>query len=273
MAPLAIGFGLAVLFVVTHVGLAALPVRARLVRAMGETGFGVLFFVVAATSFSALVVFYADHRFMGPPGLALGTSPALRPPLVALVALGVVLMVASFATYGGSPYDVARGRTRRGPRGLERVTRHPFFVGMALFAGAHAVLATHLVGGVLMGALALLSVAGARHQDAKLLRLRGAAFAAWIAETSATPFAAIAGGRQRFVWRELPWGLLAVGVAVAVGLRTVHDAVFAHHGAWVLLVAVGGPLGILITALRRRRHAGRRDVGIPGAVSRTGSPG
>src|SRR5439155_441468 len=40
----------------------------------------------------------------------------------------------------------------RAPRGVERVTRHPFFVGVALLASAHVLFATRLVGVVLAGA-------------------------------------------------------------------------------------------------------------------------
>jgi uncharacterized membrane protein len=271
MTSLAIACILAIVFVVTHVGLAALPVRARLVDALGAAGFRWLFFAVAATSFSALVAFYADHRSAGPPGFALGTSAALRPALMALAVLGVVLMVASFATYGGGPYDVAGGGRSRGPRGLERVTRHPFFVGMALFAGAHALLATRLIGTVLMAALAGLAAGGAVHQDTKLLRLRGDSFAAYLAVTSNAPFVAIVGGRQRLAWDELPWAMLALGAAIAAALRTVHAEIFAHRGAWVVLVAVGGPLALVVPGLvAHRRRVGQRGVG---AVSRTGSPG
>ena len=65
----------------------------------------------------------------------------------------------------------------REPRGLERVTRHPFFVGVALLGAAHALLAPRLVGAVAMGSLALLAGVGAWFQDRKLLALRGERYA------------------------------------------------------------------------------------------------
>jgi len=51
---------------------------------------------------------------------------------------------------------------------VERVTRHPFFVGVALLASAHLLLATRLVGTVFFAGLAALAILGAWHQDRKL---------------------------------------------------------------------------------------------------------
>jgi uncharacterized membrane protein len=242
---------LALLFAGSHVVLATAPVRGRLVAAFGERGFRAVFFTVAAASFALLAVIYADHRHDGPRGPALGTAPIVGWLLGACVVAGVALMVASFWTYTGGPYDTAQPRCR-GPRGLERVTRHPFMVGMALFAGAHALLATRLTAAVLMLALAALATLGTRHQDAKLRRLRGPSFGAYLEATSALPFAAIAAGRQRLVWHELPLTGLAIGLAAAAALRWAHADLFAHRGAWVVLVTVGGALVILAASARRR---------------------
>jgi uncharacterized membrane protein len=245
---------LAIAFVGSHIGLAMQPVRSRLVARFGEWGFRWIFSGVAATSFALLAICYADHRAEGPAGLALGAYPVLRWPLVSIVVLGVVLMVASLARYTGGPYDVVSPGTSRPARGLERVTRHPFFVGVAMFAGAHALLATHLVGALVMLALAVLAIAGARHQDAKLRQSRGAPFAAYVAGTSAVPFAAVLAGRQQLVWRELPWGAFIAGGAVAACLRSVHANIFAHRGAWVILVIVGGALTITAVSWVRDRR-------------------
>jgi uncharacterized membrane protein len=254
MEPLPGAALLGVLFVGTHVGLATRPIRTRLVARFGERGFRTIFFAVAALSFTLLTVYYADHRSAGGAGLALGTSPGIRLGLESVVVLGLTLMVASFATYPGSPYDLDQPGQARPPRGLERVTRHPFFAGFALFATAHALLATHLVATVLMLALAGLALVGARHQDAKLARLRGAAFGDYLAATSALPFAAIAAGRQRLVWRELPFGTIAFGLVLAWLLRRVHEGIFAHRGAWVVLVVVGSASVIMLASWLRDRR-------------------
>ncbi len=249
----------ALAFVGSHLGLATRPVRSRLVARFGEWGFRSIFSSVASISFALLAVWYADHRAAGPAGLALGAYPALRWPLIAILVLGLVLIVGGFARYTGGPYDMVDPGASRPPRGIERITRHPFLVGVALFAGAHALLATHLVGTLLMLPLAVLAGGGAAHQDAKLRRLRGAQFDDYLALTSTVPFAAILAGRQRLAWRELPAGALATGLVLAACLRSVHGQIFAHHGAWVILGMLGGAVAIVAVSWARDR---RRTVAI-----------
>lgn len=134
-------------------------------------------------------------------------------------------MIGSFATYDRSPYAVLGKESFFPPRGLERVTRHPFFVGLALFAVAHALLATRLVGAV---------------------------FEERLRETSTVPFAAILAGRQRLVWSELPFKAMAFGLLLTFGLRALHDGIFVWGGAPLILSTIGASGVILVLGLRRR---------------------
>lgn len=256
MEPAIVTGFLAVLFVGTHIGLATGGVRASLVMRLGERGFRTVFSVIASLTFAALVSYYARHRFSGLPGLALGNVPMLRWPLIATVVLGVALTSAGATSYVGSPYDMFSHRVRP-PLGVERIARHPFFVGVALFAIAHALLATHLVGAVNFSALALLSSVGARFQDRKLLTRAGAAYQEYLDETSMIPFAAVASGRQTVVWRELPITAFVTGLLIAGALRAVHDQIFAYGGVYVIAGVIGGAgvLGFLSS-----RHADRRPA-------------
>jgi protein-S-isoprenylcysteine O-methyltransferase Ste14 len=177
--------------------------------------------------------------------------------MVAVVS-GFLLMVPALVIYPSLPAALF-GRSVRGPRGIERITRHPFFAGTALFALAHALLAPHAIGIVFFGGLALLAILGSRHQDGKLLANRGAAYADYLAATSAIPFAAIVAGRQRIVWKELPLAGMGGGLALALMLRHWHEAIFAHDGAWIIVVFVGGALIAGFSAWRRaRRSRGER---------------
>lgn len=244
------------LFALTHLGLAWPPLRQPLVARLGRWGFTLLFSVVAWLTFGSAISGYAAHAGEGPAGLALGAQPAARFLLIAAIVAGTMLMAGAFAGYDDSPYAFA-GEPRREPRGLERVTRHPFFVGTALLGAAHALLATRLVGTVLMGSLATFALLGAWFQDRKLLALRGAPYATYLAASSTVPFAAIAAGRQRLVASELPYGMLALGFAFAWLLRSLHAHLFDHGGAYVIAALVIGPLVILVSALRRERRSRR----------------
>jgi uncharacterized membrane protein len=249
------------LFGGSHVGLATRPVRTRLVRALGEGGFLAVFWLVAATTFSLLAHVHATLASEGIGGVALGAVPALRVPLVACVAAGIVLMVTAFAGYVRSPYAAMLAGARRWqPRGVERITRHPFFAGVALFAGAHALLAPRLVSAVFFAGFAVLATLGPWHQDRKLRALHGEPYVDYLRVTSAVPFAAVARGRQTIVWREMPLGHVAIGLGLAWLLRVSHAAIVGHGGAFLIAVVVGGAAVATVRSLhaasrRRERQA------------------
>jgi uncharacterized membrane protein len=236
-----------------HIGLTTRRVRAALVARLGEHGFTALFSVIASASFAVAIAYYAAHRTEGAAGLAAGGVPVLREMLMAVAVLGIVFMVAGSTTYVGSPYDLLAHRIRP-PRGMERITRHPFFIGLALFALAHGLLANRLAGTVLFSGVALVAVAGAYHQDRKLLRRIGRPYADYLAATSAVPFAAIVAGRQRLVWAELPFAALGASLVIAATLRAVHASLFAYDGAYVIAAVVGGALILTWQSSRRARR-------------------
>jgi uncharacterized membrane protein len=244
-------------FAGTHVGLATARVRGALVARLGEWGFIGLFSLVASVAFAALVRFYADHRFEGAGGLALGRSGTAWVLLWAISFVGLTLALASFYSYPTSPYALGGAATRE-PRGLERVTRHPFFVGIALLGAAHALLATHLAGAVLFGGLAVYPLVGAWHQDRKLLAARGRPYADYLAATSLLPFGAVASGRQRIGWADVPWGAVGASAAAVLALRAAHESILAHGGVWLISVTVGGAAILALQSWRRAvRQAGR----------------
>ncbi len=241
------------LFGGTHVGLATRTVRGRLVARLGASGFIAFYSAVAVASFAALIGSFAALHDQGAPGLALGG--AFRPALLGVVALGVVLAVAGVVPYPSSSYALFRTASRAEPRGLERITRHPFFVGAALLGLGHALVAARLVGTVFFAGLAAFALGGAWHQDRKLLAERGASHAAFMERTSIVPFAAILTGRQRLAPRELPVGALVLGIAAAWALRRVHPNILAHGGAYVVIAVVGGAL---LASLQAWQRAGLR---------------
>lgn len=245
----------------THIGLAAGWLRGRLVARLGEMGFIAIFYLVASASFGVLVAYYAAHRFEGASGLALASVPVLRWTLMIVAVAGLTLTVPALVEYPRLPAALF-GQAILAPRGIERITRHPFFAGLALFALAHALLATRLAGTVFFGGFALLSVIGAWHQDLKLAARRGTPYADYLAATSAVPFAAVVSGRQRLVWRELPVAALALGFGVALALRARHDAIFAHGGVWIIVAVVGGGFIAGLNAWRRSRRGAAPTGGI-----------
>jgi uncharacterized membrane protein len=246
---------LVVLFAGSHVGLASERVRSRLVAGLGERGFFVLYSVIAVALYALLVNRYAVHRFDGPPGPALAAVPLLRWPLMVLATSGITLAGAGIVAYPRLP-SALFDQLVRTPYGIERVSRHPFFAGFALFAIAHMLLVTHLVSSIVFAGLAWLAIVGARHQDHKLAARRGAVYTNYVAQTSFWPLAAQLSGRP-LVAKELPWMAFAGSVLVALWLRRVHASLFAYDGSWVILVLIAGAAVAATGASRRaRRKAG-----------------
>lgn len=248
----AIGVGLAwSLFGGTHLGLASRGIRESLVRRFGEWGFMTLFSIVASASFALLVGYYATHRFEGVAGPALGDVPVIRWALSALVVVGLVLIALSLWSYPTSTYATSERSRIRPPRGVDRITRHPFFAGMTMLALAHMLLASRLVGVVFFGGFLLLSTLGPAHQRRKLLARHGEPFRDYLGATSAVPLAAVVAGRQKLVWKEIPLGAVAAGLALASLLATFHADIFAFGGVYVIATFVGGA-GILLLLTWRR---------------------
>jgi uncharacterized membrane protein len=240
-------------FFATHIGMAAAPVRGPLAGRLGEAGFLALYSLIASVAWAFLVYAYAVNRADGPAGLALAGIPAARWALHGVGLLGMALMVGAFAprAYWESPMMVLVGKVRE-PRGLERISRHPFFSGLVLLSGAHVLLATRLTGALFFGGLILVAVIGSAHQAGKLRRRHGPGYGDFLAVTSAVPFAAIAAGRQRLVAAELPWLYLLLGAAAGVGLHALHPNLLAYRGAGVIAAVVVSSWLIGLRGLQKR---------------------
>jgi uncharacterized membrane protein len=253
MEPVLAVAGLWGLFIATHIGLSTSRIRSALLDRLGERRFLFAYQLLASVIFAALVGVYASVQDAGPRGLALAAMPLARILLIAPIAVGFALMVAALAPRGyfNSPAVVLTDRICA-PYGLERITRHPFFVGIAIAMGSHALLATHLTGTVFCAGFVVLALIGPFHQTRKLRVRHGSAYDSYLARTSAVPFLAMAAGRQQFVASEMPWGTLVLGLAVAAAVYVAHDHLFAAYGAWLSLVAVAGTalIGLIVVRIR-----------------------
>jgi len=77
---------------------------------------------------------------------------------------------------------------------------------------AHLLLATRLVGTVFFAGLARYAILGAWHQDRKLLAAGARRMQAYLAVTSAVPFAAIVAAGSGLAWRRDPAARLVLGL-------------------------------------------------------------
>ena len=184
----------AVTFVGTHF-LLSHPLRAPVVRVVGERGFLLVYSVVAAVALGWLAYAYRAAP-MEP--LWWGQGDVLWAVASAVMLGASVLLVGSLLGNPALPTGGAPAAVPPVARGVFAVTRHPMMWAFALWAGVHVAVYPVAANAVLAGAIGSLALVGAALQDRKKERLQGESWRAWEARTSWWPFAAIARGRARF---------------------------------------------------------------------------
>src|SRR5437899_7395264 len=124
-----------VAFAGTHTLLTHPPIRSALVARLGTGPFQGLFSVVAFATFVPLVwTFFAHRTSTAVPLTLLAQTPGIWWLTMILMFVALELLVLGFAR----PNPLAlTARAGSGAGGILRVTRHPAFMGGALFALAH----------------------------------------------------------------------------------------------------------------------------------------
>lgn len=207
-------------FAATHLGLASVRVEPRVVARIGRAPYLGLYSLVALLLFVPLVWVYFTHRHHGAAlwGVT-APGPALRAALYAGNALAMVLVASALVR--PSPASVVPGDPT--PRGVYRITRHPMMMGFALIALLHLPPNGAAADVAFFGGLALFSVVGAWHQDARKLHAGDPAFRAFHA---ATPFLPFTGGGALAGVRELGPVAPLLGLGLAVGARWLHGSLW-----------------------------------------------
>jgi uncharacterized membrane protein len=242
------------LFGGAHVGLSMRPVRERLVRGLGEAGYIIVYSVIAILTFALLVHYVALHRFSDSQASFLVTIPPVQGALIGLSVAGFSLFITAVLVYPRLPMATFRHRVRP-VRGIQQITRHPFFSGVAIWAAAHALLAPSTVTFVFFLGMIILAFVGGMHQDRRLIREMGEPYRAYVASTSFWPLVAVVTKRQKIAWREQPWLAYGAGIAASLALYQVHDHIFDRGGAYVIaVVSVGSVTAILQAKLMKSRR-------------------
>ncbi|MGB8328480.1 MAG: NnrU family protein [Polyangiales bacterium] len=234
----------------THVGLTTRPVRAWLVARLGEPVFIFVYSITAIVTFAILVRYVVLHRFAEAQSSLLVSIPPVRGALIGLSLAGFSLFITAVLAYPRLPMATFRHRVTPA-RGVQQITRHPFFSGIAIWAAAHALLAESNVTFVFFVGFVVLAFVGGLHQDRRLVAELGEPYRAYVASTSYWPFIAVITKRQTIRWREQPWFGYGVGLGVSLSLHQVHAHIFDHAGAYVIgSVSAGSIIAILNSRAR-----------------------
>jgi uncharacterized membrane protein len=210
----------ALLWVGVHVGIAGTALRGRLVARLGETGFTVVFSALSVAAILLLV-----QAWQGAETTPLWFAPAWLRWVIALLMLPAFVLLA--CSLIGNPTAIGGGGLiGRGPRGIQRVTRHPMLCAFALWAALHILGNGDSAAIVFFGAFLVTALAGMPSIDAKMARRHGQAWADFAAATSILPFGAILAGRNRLEPSEIGWIAPLAGVVLWAGFLHGHRHLF-----------------------------------------------
>ena len=168
-------------FLATHF-LLSHPLRAPLVRRMGEGPFRGLYSLVALVTFGLMI--WAYHRVGDQQPLWIPGDTGLLIATV-LMWLGAILFAGSFL--GNPALPGARGPNGP-PGGALAITRHPMMWGFALWAIVHVIVVATSKALIFDGSILFLALAGAAMQDRKKQVLMGQDWHDWSARTAFFPF-------------------------------------------------------------------------------------
>ncbi len=197
----------AMAFIAIHLGVSG-TLRDRIVARIGLRSYMVAFSVASVGAIVWLISAYKAAEYVP----TWGQLEWWKPVMIALMLPAFLLVVIGLTT--PNPTSVAQeALVDRPPQGIVRITRHPFLMGVALWAGVHLIGNGDVASLLFFAALAIVAVAGTASIDAKRRRLLGAsAWNVFASRTSIVPFAAIAAGRNSLLMREMGWWRPAAGL-------------------------------------------------------------
>jgi uncharacterized membrane protein len=223
MSAAGVIIGLWVLFALTHMGLSSRAWRPRLVATLGARAFLGAYSLLAIAIFTALVWFYMLHRHEGASLWTPSIGTAGLWLIYGLQGVAWVLVVAGVMTPSPAAFAVGEAPPPSAARGIHLVTRHPVFMGAGLFGALHLFVAGFASDVAFWAGFPLFALIGCAHQDRRKLATEGSAYRDWHARTPFLPFT----GRETLRGvREMPPLAIAIGVALATGLRLLHAPLF-----------------------------------------------
>jgi len=209
-------------FVAGHFILSSRAPRRRLVRALGEQQFLLVYSVIALAAFVWTLAAYdaAPYHALWFPSPGLRWVPlALMPVSCLLVVCG--LSTRSLTTVGGGSTKGAGGPRSAAP-GVVSITRHPVLWGFVLWAASHLAVRGDAANMVLLGGILVLALGGMAHIDLRREESLGSDWGPTKMTTSLIPFAAILSGRTDLDWRGIGWQRLLAALALYVVLLYAH---------------------------------------------------
>jgi uncharacterized membrane protein len=217
----------AAVFFAIHALVSGTPVRARLVKAMGERTYLGLFSLASVAALWWLATAYGAAKFDSA-NTFFWDGEVLTKQLAAVIQLFAFCLAAP-GLLTRSPTAVMQGAALASPDaggGVLRITRHPFLWGVALWAGAHLLVNGELADLVFFGLFMVTALLGTVSIDRKRRAAYGDQWTAFAARTSNVPFLAIVSGRTPLKVEEIGWWRIAAALAIYAAVLLSHESVF-----------------------------------------------
>jgi len=208
----------ALIFIAIHMA-SSTPLRASLVRALGERGYTGMFSLASALSLGWLIWAYGAA-----PLEALWSAPGWSGPLIWVIMPFSIVLVVLGGTTPNPTMAMSESRLEAGDPapGILKITRHPMLWGIALWALSHLPANGDKASVTLFGSFAFLALIGMRFIDRKKEEALGAAWGPFALTTSAIPFVAAIQGRTKIAWGEIGLWKVALGLAVYAAFAWLH---------------------------------------------------
>lgn len=208
-------------FVGAHVVLSSRPIRDAVVARTGERRFVALYSILVALPFIWMIAAYRAA-----PSVPLWIAPTgVKHITLSVMILVSIMIVAAISPNNPAVVGAPPPKLEDGPKGIFRITRHPFMWGVALWAITHLMANGDAASAILFAGLAILALGGTIHIDRRKRHTLGTSWDAYARQSSHLPFLAIAQGRTRLVGSEIGWRPVILGFALYLALLILHEPV------------------------------------------------
>jgi uncharacterized membrane protein len=211
----------AAVFLATHY-VSSTPLRSGLVAVLGEKAYLGLYTLISLATLGWMIWAYIKA-----PYVRWWVGDEFKAWAIVLMPVALLLVVIGGMTRNPSAVrQESLLRSLGEPRGILRITRHPLLWGITLWALLHVIVRGDAASAVFFGGFAFLAISGTMLQDARKSTAIGADWQRFTSVTSNVPFVAIIQGRNRFVFEEIGWKKVLIGLAVYLVLVFLHPYLF-----------------------------------------------
>lgn len=210
-------------FVGIHVFIAGTTLRARLVSWIGEEGFQAIFSVLSLAGIIWLSRAYRQADYVE----LWGQVQGFRWLAWTIMLVAFFFVVSAFTA--PNPTAVRGGillKEKEPAKGIQRITRHPFLCGVALWSLTHLAFNGDLASLIFFAAFLSLSLAGPASIDKKRKQVFGRDWDRFAAVTSVVPFVAVLRGRNSLRLSEIGWWRPALAMVVFGFFLHMHKNLF-----------------------------------------------